>query len=368
MQETTSLWDNGICLTSKSIVPEKLMASTQIILKLRRPVRRRIARLAQRTQHKTVFRRCQIILALGRRQSPEAIAVALNCHVSTVYRTRQAFVVHGEESLQMRKSPGRPCKVTPTDEQQLTTALQQEPRAVGKNFSNWTAQNLKVHLHWTVHPVTVWRHMRRLAWRWHRPVPRVVSPDRRYRAKARYLRRLRAQARCGEIHLYYADEMDVALLPTISGRWMRQGQQTQVNTPGQNAKQYVLGAVNYVTGALVWLTWPNKNNVGFRQLLQQIVAQHHPTPGKIVIILDNFRIHKAKAVHAWLRTHRTQLRLYFLPTYSPRLNPIERVWRHFRRNVTDNFYFGTLLRLMAAVKAFLTELASSPRVILSIIA
>jgi transposase len=368
MQETISLWDNGLCLTSKSIVPERLMASTRIILSLRRPVQRRIARLAQRTQHKTVFRRCQILLALGRRQTPEAIAVALNCHVSTVYRTRQAFLADGEESLPVRKSPGRPCKVTLADEQQLTAALQQEPRTVGKNFSNWTAQKLKVHLRWTVHPVTVWRHMRRQRWRWHRPVPRVASPDRRYRAKARYLRRLRTQARRGEIHLYYADEMDVALLPTISGRWMRQGQQTQVNTPGQNAKQYVFGAVNYVTGALVWLTWSNKNNVGFRYLLQQVVAQHQQTPVKIVIILDNFRIHKAKAVLTWLRVHRAQLRLYFLPTYSPRLNPIERVWRHFRRNVTDNYYFGTLARLMAAVKAFLTELASSPSVILSIIA
>jgi len=344
------------------------MASTRIILKLRRPVQRRIARLAQRTLHKTVFRRCQIILALGRHQSPGAIALALNCNISTVYRTRQAFVTHGEGSLVVRKSPGRPCRVTPADEQRLTATLQQEPRMVGKNFSNWTAQNLKVHLHWTVHPVTVWRHIRRLRWRWHRPVPRVASPDRRFRAKARYLRQLRGQARRGQLHLYYADEMDVALLPTISGRWMRQGQQTQVNTPGQNAKQYALGAVNYVTGALVWLTWPNKNNVGFRQLLQQVLAQHKQAPVRIVIVLDNFRIHKAKAVQTWLRFHRAQLRLYFLPTYSPRLNPIERVWRHFRRNVTDNFYFGTLARLMAAVKAFLTELASSPSVILSIIA
>src|SRR3974377_424919 len=134
MQETISFWDNGICLTSKSIVPERLMASTRIILKLRRAVQRRIVRLAQRTQHKTVFRRCQIILALGRQQSPEAIAVALNCNVSTVYRTRQAFVLHGEGSLLVHKSPGRPCQVTPADEQRLTVVLQQEPRAVGKNF------------------------------------------------------------------------------------------------------------------------------------------------------------------------------------------------------------------------------------------
>ncbi len=149
---------------------------------------------------------------------------------------------------------------------------------------------------------------------------------------------------------------------------MRQGRQMQVNTPGQNAKQYVFGAVNYVTGALVWLAWPNKNNVGFRHLLQQVVTHHAQPSVKIVIVLDNFRIHKAQAVLKWLRAHRAQLRLYFLPTYSPRLNPIERVWRHFRRNVTDNFYFGTLPRLLLAVKAFLTALAHSPTVILSIVA
>jgi len=344
------------------------MVSQAIVLHLSRPVRRRLRRLSRKTRHKVVFRRCQIVLQLANGERPAAIAVALGCDLSTVYRTRQAFLRVGEASLRPQKSPGRPRRVTPQQERELDQALGREPRAVGKNFSNWTAPNLKVHLHWSVHPVTVWRYMRRLKWRWHRPVPRVASPDRRYHAKARYLRRLRAQARRGEIHLYYADEMDVALLPTISGRWMRQGQQTQVNTPGQNAKQYVFGAVNYVTGALVWLAWPNKNNVGFRHLLQQVVTHHAQTPVKIVIVLDNFRIHKAQAVQKWLRAHRAQLRLYFLPTYSPRLNPIERVWRHFRRNVTDNFYFGTLPRLMLAVKAFLTELAHSPAVILSIVA
>jgi transposase len=344
------------------------MASHAIVLQLPRAVRRRLQRLSLKTRHKVVFRRCQIVLRWANGDHPAAIAEGLGCDVSTVYRTRQAFLQVGEASLMPKKSPGRPRRVTQQQERELDQTLGREPRATGKNFSNWTAQKLKVHLHWTVHPVTIWRYLRRLKWRWHRPVPRVASPDRRYRAKARYVRRLRAQARRGKIHLYYADEMDVALLPTISGRWMRQAHQTEVNTPGPNAKQYVLGAVNYVTGALVWVPWPNKNNVGFRQLLQQVAAQHPATPVKIVIVLDNFRIHKAKAVQAWLRAHRVHLRLYFLPTYSPRLNPIERGWRHFRRNVTDNFYFGTLPRLMTAVKAFLMELASSPSIVLSIIA
>ncbi len=330
--------------------------------------RKRIQRLARCTHNKFVFRRCQIILQLSHHHAVAEIAHRLGCNVSTVYRTRKAFLCVGEVALRPKTSPGRPRKLTPQQMQHLEQTLACEPRALGKNFSNWTAQKLRLHLKWAIHSVTLLRYLWRLQWRWLRPVPRVASPDPRYAAKARYLRRLRRQA-CGQqIHLYYADEMDVALLPTICGRWMRRGQQTQVFTPGKNAKQYVFGAVNYVTGALCWLPWPNKNNVGFRQLLNQVMAWHENDGRKIVVVVDNFRIHHAKAVQAWLQRHRTQLRLYFLPTYAPRLNPIERVWRHFRRNVTDNYFFRTLSRLMTAVESFLSELAESPAIILNIVA
>ncbi len=342
------------------------MASKHIIIR-NHGQRKRLQRLAHKTHNKVVFRRCQIVLQRAQRQPPAVIAAALGCDVSTVYRTQKAFLQHGESALFPKKSPGRPHQLTAQEERRLDQVLEQEPRALGQNFSNWTSHKLALHLQLTVHDVTVWRHLRRLGWRWRRPVPRIVSPDPRYGPKSRYLRVLRRQARQGRIHLYYADEMDVALLPTLSGRWMRCGQQTQVDTPGQNAKQYVFGAVNYVTGALVWLTWPSKNNVGFRHLLQNVLACHSSEAVPIVVVVDNFKIHKAKAVQEWLQRHRGVLRLYGLPTYSPRLNPIERVWHHFRRNVTDNYFFKTMPRLLAAVEAFLAELATQPATVRQII-
>lgn len=343
------------------------MVSTHIII-LNHSKRKRLQRLARRTHNKIVFRRCQIILHLTQHAPPKQIARALGCDVSTVYRTHQAFLRDGIAALVPKKSPGRPRKLTPQQVQRLEETVTREPRALGKNFSNWTAHKLCLHLHVAVHAVTLLRYLWRLQWRWLRPVPRIASPDPRYAAKARYLRRLRRQARSGHLHLYYADEMDIALLPTISGRWMRRGQQTQVFTPGQNAKQYVFGAVNFITGLLIWLTWSNKNNVGFRHLLNEIVTWHNQDDHPIVVVVDNFRIHQAKAVKAWLQQHRSEIRLYFLPTYAPRLNPIERVWRHVRRNVTDNYFFRTMNRLMAALAAFLYEMAESPSVILQIIA
>lgn len=273
MQETIRLGHNGVCLTSKIQSPEELTASHNVIL-LNHGKRKRLQRLARRTRNKIVFRRCHIILHLAQRRHPEDLAAALGCDVCTVYRTRKAFLRAGENALTPKKSPGRPRKLAAQQIQRLGAMLAREPRTLGQNFSNWSAKKLCAHLHFAVHAVTLLRSVWRLQWRWLRPVQRIASPDPRYAAKARYLRRLRQQARQQLMHLYYADEMDVALLPTISGRWMRRGQQTQVFTPGKNAKQYVFGAVNYITGQLIALTWTNKNNVGFRHLLNQVAAFH----------------------------------------------------------------------------------------------
>jgi hypothetical protein len=48
--------------------------------------------------------------------------------------------------------------------------------------------------------------------------------------------------------------------------------------------------------------------------------------------------------------------------------PVEMLWRHFRRNVTDNTCFRSMIRLLAAVQAFLAELVCSPQTVSSIVA
>lgn len=216
------------------------MVSKRIML-LNHRKRKRIQNLAHKTRNKIVYRRCQIILHLAAQRHPHEIAVTFGCDVSTVYRTRQAFLRAGEAALCPKKSPGRPRKLSAHEVGRLDAAVAHEPRALGKPFSNWSAQKLCVHLHLTIYAVTLLRYLWRLQWRWLRPVQRIASPDPRYVAKARYLRRLRRQAYKQHIHLYYADEMDVALLPTISGRWMRSGQQTQVFTPEKMQSSMSLG-------------------------------------------------------------------------------------------------------------------------------
>ena len=43
----------------------------------------------------------------------------------------------------------------------------------------------------------------------------------------------------------------------------------------------------------------------------------------IFLILDNLRVHHAKLVKAWLERHEDEIEVFYLPSYSPELNPDE---------------------------------------------
>lgn len=62
-----------------------------------------------------------------------------------------------------------------------------------------------------------------------------------------------------------------------------------------------------------------------------------------------------------------RLVLLSLPTYNPWLNPIEMLWRHFRREVTHCELFATKLALLAAARDFFARYNQCPQKVLSII-
>lgn len=114
----------------------------------------------------------------------------VGCDRSTVYRTVSAFAAKGEGLLELRCSLGRPPNVKGPDRQAQDRAVAKDPRALGQNFSIWSAYKLARYVGLPVQATTILRQLRRLGGRWRRPVRRVASPDPRHRPKKGYLRRL----------------------------------------------------------------------------------------------------------------------------------------------------------------------------------
>jgi transposase len=164
---------------------------------------------------------------------------------------------------------------------------------------------------------------------------------------------------------YYADEFNISWLPTLRKMWSLKGQQTMIPTPGQPKVHYGLGAVNYHTGETVVIIRKRKRRLEVAELLQALVEKH-PT-GTIYVAWDNASTHQDDEVEAVIRAAAGRLILLYLPTYSPWLNPIEMLWRHFRREVTHCELFETVKMLIEAAYAFFRRYNQTPDKVLSII-
>ena len=164
---------------------------------------------------------------------------------------------------------------------------------------------------------------------------------------------------------YYADEFNLSWLPTLRAMWSLKGQQVMIETPGQPKKHYGIGAVNYHTGETVVLIRRRKRRREIAELLEALLDKH---PNEIIYVTwDNASTHQDDEVETVVRGAAGQLVLLYLPTYSPWLNPIEMLWRHFRREVTHCEIFENIKALINASHDFFSRYNRAPHLVLSII-
>ena len=164
---------------------------------------------------------------------------------------------------------------------------------------------------------------------------------------------------------YYADEFNISWYPTLQAMWSPKGQQVMIPTPAQPTKHYGIGAVDYHRGDTVVLVKRHKRRQEIAELLEALLEKH-PT-GTIYVAWDNAGTHEDDEVERVVRAAAGRLVLLYLPTYSPWLNPIEMLWRQFRREVTHNELFQTVKSLLTAARDFFDRYNREPGRTLAVI-
>ncbi|MCL4341034.1 MAG: transposase [Candidatus Thermoplasmatota archaeon] len=94
------------------------------------------------------------------------------------------------------------------------------------------------------------------------------------------------------------------------------------------------------------------NAITFKRFLT--VLKKRGNEKRMQIILDNARYHHAKLLTQWLEDQKQFMFFDFLPPYSPKLNPIKRVWKLLKKLRLHNQYFHGLKGVIkVVVKRFL---------------
>jgi len=159
------------------------------------------------------------------------------------------------------------------------------------------------------------------------------------------------------------DQAELALNPTRTRVWAPIGVPCELETPGDNQKQVMFGAVNSLTGQTHFALTARKRSADFQQYVDREIIPAYPEANLIFLIVDGASIYKSKSTRAWL-AERPQIVLVPLPSYAPKLNLQELIWRWLRHDVTHNHFFGTLAEEVAAAKRFFAKLAEQPDLVL----
>jgi transposase len=150
--------------------------------------------------------------------------------------------------------------------------------------------------------------------------------------------------------VFFEDECHFKLTLTIVRAWFLAGTCPEIKSPVERFKVSIFGAMGR-NGQLITLQNETFNAQTFQLFLEKLLAQasvekkENGLKKKILLVLDNARYHHAKMLKPWLEEVSDLLELFFLPPYSPDLNPIEMLWKKTRRNVTHNRFFQSLQSL-----------------------
>jgi len=281
---------------------------------------------------------------------------------STAYATRRRYLEGGLQAIATVAGGRRRRKVTDALCARLIELVEDNPQQYGWARSRWSSELLAEQLEQEglgrLHASTVRRLLGQLDIVYRRPAPYITRTDPQKQEKLAAIEQLLADLPADEVAVF-EDEVDINLLPKMGPQWTRKRVQPQVPTPGQNEKAYLAGALNAKTGAVHCVEGAHKDSALFFALLQALVAAY-PEARRIHVIADNFIIHKSQRLAKLMRKAGLgdRINLVFLPTYSPKYNRIERLWKCLHDTVTRNHRCRNLAELMTAVRAFIV--AASP--------
>lgn len=301
----------------------------------------------------------QILLLCAAQRSPTEIATVLFCSRSPVYRVVRAYRagdLAGIGEDEAARPPARRPVLGPALKRSLLAILKTVPRLCGWCRTRWSCATLALELQTrrgvVVSAETVRRWLHALDWEWKR-AKLVAKDDDPQRVEKLARIRLAFEQLWAGAALFFADELDLSLVPKVGYQWMPKGMQVEVLTPGTNEKRYLAGALNISTGTTAHCVWYRKTTGLFLALLATL-DRAYPARActRLSVVVDNAKIHHAEEVAKWLATH-PRFELLYLPTYCPRANPIERAFGDVHDKCTRNHTRKRMWHLVQDVKQHL---------------
>jgi transposase len=279
--------------------------------------------------------------------SADEIAEFLGISPRTVWRWLARFRDQGSDGLKARPVPGRPPKLTVTQEKIALRWLRGSPIEHGFATELWTAPRLarlideEFAIQFNPRSLSAWLRDRGFTPQKPERVPRERNPG----AIAAWLDsdwpRIKKKARRQGAHIALIDESGLMMAPLTRRTWAPRGQTPSLVQAGGHRKKVS------ITAAL-WLS-PRRDHLGlyFHTLadgyfdnwyvMAFLEAMLRDLPGRFLVVWDGGTMHKGEPIRELEAHFGDRLSLERLPPFAPMLNPVEPLWSWLKYSRLNNF-------------------------------
>jgi transposase len=313
--------------------------------------------------------RKRAVAAVQSGESPEIVARAFGVHRTTMYGWLARYRDGGWDRLDARKRGGRKPKLDARAMKWLyDTVTLGNPQQYKFRFALWTSRMIVVlireHLGIVLSRASVCRLLGQLGLSAQRPLWRAYQQD--PEVVQRWLSiefpRIKARAKGRGAEIWFGDEAGVRSDAHAGTTWAPRGKTPIVSTTGARFGINLISAVSR-QGDFRFMGVKGRVNAGvFIEFLQRLIkGMTRP----IFLVVDGHPTHKAAKVRQFLDTVSDRLELFFLPPYSPELNPDEHVWNDLKNNGIGRQVITGPEQMRVEVIGHLRSLQKSPDLVRS---
>ncbi len=293
-------------------------------------------RLAHRKERdKRLADRIKAILALNEGFTYEEIKKLLLLDEITMRRYMKVYKKKGVKGLLELHYQGGQTKLTVTQEIELKIYLTQNTKRTAKEICSHIEEKYKIKF--SVIGVTKLLHRLGFSYKKPKVIPGKADSLKQAEFVAKY-KEIKCSLKSHD-QIYFVDSTHPEHNTKPSCGWILKGKMNDkiIKTNTGREKLNLAGALSLNDNKAVVLSEKTINKFVTLKLIRKL--EKNQPKGKIYLILDNASYHHAKLVTNYVR--RKRVKLIFLPSYSPNLNTIERLWKFFHIQITYNHYFET---------------------------
>jgi transposase len=293
--------------------------------------------MAIKGRRSTPEERLRAVQLLKEGNSAETVARMYEVSRAILFRWQQKYERGGPAALGTKKTPGPASRLSLTQISQLYAIITgSDPRQMQFDFGLWTRKIIRdlIRRQFGVKlsEVQVGRILKNMGLSPQRPLYRAYqqNPGLVDAWKKDVYPKIRKLAAAEGASIFFEDEASVRTDHHAGTTWAPVGQTPVVVTTGERKSVNMVSAVS-PRGELRFRVQEGKMNAAkFIEFLKALLGS---VEGKIFLIVDGHPVHKAKKVAEFVKDHAEgRMRIFFLPPYSPDLNPDEWVWNNVKND------------------------------------